>query len=296
MAKKDNTQKRNNSKKLFTANFSTVLSIALVLFMLAFIVMFSFHAYYLSNQIKEEVSFTVYMTGDSSENDAKQVQYELNHNPIVKTTRYISSQDAALMMNKVMGNNHLDVLDGYNPYEASIEVHLKAKDLNVRQIKQFIRTLESKPTVDLVDYRDDLINDINGRIYDISAFVIVILAFLLFISITLINHTISLTINNKKLLIRSMQLVGAKPSFIRRPFIIKGLWLGFIGGVVADVLICGVMLWIYTLLQDLDFSPFYNFYIVVGIGIIALGVLLTFLFSYVAVIKNMNLKNYKLYN
>src|SRR5574344_1867590 len=112
---KDNI--KQNKRRLWTANFSTILSISLVLFMVAFIVLFSYHAYYLSNQIKEQVSFTVYMTSDSSENDTKQLEYELKHNPIVKTTRYISSQDAALMMNKVMGNNHLDVLDGYNPYE-----------------------------------------------------------------------------------------------------------------------------------------------------------------------------------
>lgn len=95
--------------------------------------------------------------------------------------------------------------------------------------------MEAKPTVEMVDYRDDLINNINSELYDASAFVIIILIALLIISITLINHTINLTISSKKLLIRSMQLVGAKSSFIRRPFIIKGLWIGLFSGLLADL-------------------------------------------------------------
>src|SRR5574344_275060 len=281
---KDNI--KQNKRRLWTANFSTILSISLVLFMVAFIVLFSFHAYYLSNQIKEEVSFTVYMTNEATPQDAALLQTDINNNPIVKSSRYISSDMAAQMMDKVMGASHLDVLDGYNPYQASIEVHLKGESLNVRQIKGFINTMESKPTVDFVDYRDDLINDINGEIYDVSAFVLVFLLCLLFISMTLINHTISLTISSKKLLIRSMLLVGANPSYIRRPFLQKGLFLGLFGGILADVFVAGVMFWIYTLLRGLDFSPFYDFYVILALGIIVLGIVLSFVFSYIAVIRN----------
>ena len=93
-----------------------------------------------------------------------------------------------------------------------------------------------------------------------------------------------------------MQLVGAKASFIRRPFLIKGLWLGLIGGVLADIFTLILMLWVSTSLDGFDFSAYYSFYIMVAVGIIVLGVVLTLLFSYIAVIRNMNLKNYKLYN
>ena len=93
-----------------------------------------------------------------------------------------------------------------------------------------------------------------------------------------------------------MQLVGAKASFIRRPFILKGLWLGALGGLLADIFAAAVMVWIYTLLQGFDFTPYYSFYAIVAAGIIILGALLTLLFSYIAVMRNMNLKNYKLYN
>ena len=291
-----NETKQPIKRRLITANFSTVLSIALVLFMVAAIALFTFHAWYFSTQIKEEVSFTVYMNDDASIADGQRLIDELQKNNMVKSAKYISQEEATLMMNKVMGEGHLDVLEGYNPYQASIEIHLKATNFSVNEIKQFIRTCESKPTVDTVDYRDDIINNINYDIYNASAFFAVILIALLIICITLINHTVNLTIRNKKLLIRSMQLVGAKASFIRRPFIIKGLWLGLLGGVVADMLAASLLIWIFTMLKGFDAEVFYSVYIVLGVVIIVLGALLSLLFSYIAVMRNMNLKNYKLYN
>lgn len=294
MSEKKSNQ--NPKARLFTANFSTALSIALVLFIVAFIGLFSFHVWVLSNEIKENVSFTIYMTTDATEQDGLNLQKQVAKNPVVKNVEYHSLEEVTQMMNKDFGENHLDVLEGYNPYSASLEVHLKAKAMKVKQIKQFITTIESKPEVEMVDYRDDMINKINTVYYNLSYLVIIILLSLIFISVTLINHTIALTIRNKKLLIRSMQLVGAKPSYIRRPFLVKGLWLGLVGGLIADVLVAAVLFWMLSILNYPDVSSFYNIYILSAIGIIVLGVVLSFIFSYFAVIRNMNLKNYKLYN
>ncbi len=294
MSEKKNS--KNPKTRMFTANFSTALSIALVLFMVAFIGLFSFHIWILGNEIKENVSFTVYMTTDATEQDGLNLKKQVEKNPVVKSVEYHSLEEVTQMMNKDFGANHLDVLEGYNPYSASLEVHLKAKAMKVKQIKQFIRTIEAKSEVEMVDYRDDMINKINALYYNASYIVIIILLCLLFISVTLINHTIALTIRNKKLLIRSMQLVGAKPSYIRKPFLVKGLWLGLIGGVIADVLVAGVMFWMLSILNYPDVSAFYSIYILSAIGVVVLGIVLSFVFSYIAVIRNMNLKNYKLYN
>lgn len=290
------SNKKYGKQSLLTTNFSTILSIALVLFMVASITLISFHLWNLSSQVKEEVSFTVYVSDDASSEQGKEFTKKLRSNKLVKTAEYISKEDAAKMMNKVMGEQHLDALDGFNPYQASVQVNLKAENFTVKQIKSFITTLESQEIVDTVDYRDDLINDINAVYYNASYFFIAILVALIIISITLINHTINLTIRTKKLLIRSMQLVGAKTSFIRRPFLIKGVWLGILGGTFADIFAAAFLVWLSTSMEGFDFSEFYSFYVLVAIGIILLGAVLTLLFSYIAVIQNMNLKSYKLYN
>ena len=285
----------NKSHGLWSASFSTTLSISLVMFLLGFIFLFIYHAYNVSNEIKEQVSFTVYLNSGTSTEEALGLEKEIQQNPKVKSTKYISPNEAAQMMNKIMGDNHLMVLDSINPYQASIEVNLKAQSLNITQIRQFILTVESKDIVDVVDYRHDLITDINNIIYNISAFIFVLFLCLLFIAVTLINHTIRLSISNKRLQIRSMELIGAKAGFIRRPFIAKGFMLGLIGSIVADVLLSGLLFWAYSSIGGLNLSDHIKIYIIIGVSIIILGTLLTLIFTSRSIRKNMNLKSSKIY-
>ncbi len=286
---------RNKTFILWSVNFSTALSISLVMFLLGFILLFIYHTYIISNEIREQVSFTVYLNFGTTKEQALELEKEIATNARVKSTKYVSSEQAAQMMNKIMGEEHLSVLDGVNPYQPSIEVNLKAKSLNISEIRQFIISVESKDIVDIVDYRHDLVTDINDTIYNISAFIFILFLCLLFIAITLINHTIRLTINNKRLQIRSMELVGAKAGFIRRPFITRGFFLGFIGGLAADVLLAGVLLWVYKQFEGFDLNSHVKVYVVLAVLIMVLGILLSLTFTYSAVRKSMNLKSSRLY-
>ncbi len=265
------------------------------MFLLGFIMLFVYHTYTTSQQIKEQVSFIVYLNLDVDEQQAKELEAEIRKNPKVKTTTYISSTQAAQLMSKVMGEDHLDVLDSVNPYQSSIEVNLKAQALNISEIKQFIVAVEAKDIVDVVDYRHDLITDINDVVYNVSAFIFILFLCLLFIAITLINHTIRLTISSKRLQIRSMELVGAKPGFIRRPFVSHGVLLGLLGAVFADCLLAGLLYWIYSSIKGLILQEHIIVYAAIGSTIIILGVLLSFTFTFRAVRKSMNLNSSRLY-
>ena len=284
-----------NPVALWSANFSTVLSIALVLFMLGFMLTFIFHAFTASNNLKENVSFTVYLMDGTMEEDALNLEKELKKNANVKSTQYISSEQAAKIMNEVMGENHLEVLGAVNPYAASIVVNLKAESLNYTTIKRFITSLEAKDIVDNVDYRQDLVKDINNAVYNISAFVLAFIICLLIIAITLINHTIRLTIYSKRFLIRSMELVGAKPSFIRRPFLLKGLFFGLIGGLIANVLLFGILFWVSRTFSQIITPENYQIYGMIGLAILIFGILLAFISTFISVFRFMYLRNEKLY-
>lgn len=284
-----------NPVALWSANFSTVLSIALVLFMLGFMLTFIFHAFTASNNLKENVSFTVYLMDGTMEEEALNLEKELKKNANVKSTQYISSEQAAKIMEEVMGENHLEVLGAVNPYAASIVVNLKAESLNYTTIKRFITSLEAKDIVDNVDYRQDLVKDINNAVYNISAFVLAFIICLLIIAITLINHTIRLTIYSKRFLIRSMELVGAKPSFIRRPFLLKGLFFGLIGGLIANVLLFGILFWVSRTFSQIITPENYHIYGMIGLAILIFGILLAFISTFISVFRFMHLRNEKLY-
>jgi len=257
--------------------------------------LFIFHAFTASNNLKENVSFTVYLVDGVDENEAISLEKDLKANTYVKSTEYISPEKASQMMSKVMGENHLEVLGSVNPYAASINVNLKAESLNNKDIRRFITTLEAKDIVDNVDYRQDLVQDINTAVYNVSAFVLAFIVCLLIIAVTLINHTIRLSIYSKRFLIRSMQLVGAKASFIQKPFLLKGLLFGLIGGLVADVFLVGIIFWVSSSFPQLilqDYFPIYG--ITLGV-VLVFGIILSFTFTFFSVFSSMNLRNEKLY-
>ncbi|MBP6429226.1 MAG: permease-like cell division protein FtsX [Bacteroidales bacterium] len=284
-----------NPVSLWSANFSTVLSISLVLFMLGFMLLFIFHAFTASNNLKENVSFTVYLVDGVVDEDAAGLEKDLKANKYVKSTEYISPEKASQMMSEVMGENHLEVLGSVNPYAASINVNLKAESLNDKDIRRFITTLEAKDIVDNVDYRQDLVQDINTAVYNVSAFVLAFIVCLLIIAVTLINHTIRLSIYSKRFLIRSMQLVGAKASFIQKPFLLKGLLFGLIGGLVADVFLVGIIFWVSSSFKQLILQSYYPIYgIVLGV-VLVFGIILSFTFTFFSVYSSMHLRNEKLY-
>lgn len=280
---------------LWNANFSTVLSISLVLFMLGFMLFFIFHAFTASNNLKENVSFTVYMVDGVDEEAVISLEEDLKANEYVKSTEYISPEKAAIMMSEVMGESHLEVLGSVNPYAASINVNLRAKSLNNKDIRRFIISLEEKNIVNNVDYRQDLVQDINTAVYNISAFVLAFIVCLLIIAVTLINHTIRLSIYSKRFLIRSMQLVGAKASFIQKPFLLKGFLFGLIGGLVADLFLVGIIFWIGSSFEQLILEEYYPIYgIILGI-VLVFGIILSFSFTFFSVLGSMNLRNDKLH-
>lgn len=284
-----------NPVSLRSSNFSTVLSISLVLFMLGFMLLFIFHAFTTSNTLKENVSFTVYLIDGVQQEDALNLEKELKKNKNVKSTEYISPEKAAKIMDAVMGDNHLDVLGSINPYSASITVNLKAESLNDADIHRFITSVEAKDIVDNVDYRQDLVKDINQAVYNVSAFILAFIICLLIIAVTLINHTIRLTIYSKRFLIRTMELVGAKPMLIRRPFLIKGIYFGLIGGAIADILLIGIILWVSNSFNGIISPAFYSIYGMILAIILVFGVILSFFCTYLSVYRFMHLRNEQLY-
>ncbi|MDR1725443.1 MAG: permease-like cell division protein FtsX [Bacteroidales bacterium] len=287
--------KNHSPVSLWSANFSTILSIALVLFMLGFIMLFIFHAYKVSVELKEQVSFTVYLNAGSSDLDGKELEKEIKRENIVKSTQYISSEDARTEMNKLMGEEHLTVLDSVNPYQASIIVNLKAEALDISHIKRFINYVEAKDIVEMVDYRHDLISNINSTIYNVSVITAVFFLCLLFISITLINHTIRLTIYSKRFIIRTMELVGAKGSSIRKPFLLRGLIFGLLGGFIACLLLTGLLWWIYQTFEGFIKPENYIIYIQIEAVVWFFGIAMSFICSAISVFGYMNMRTEKLY-
>ncbi len=291
MGKKDNQQAR---RQLRNSYLTTVISIALVLFLLGAVGYLMLNAQRLSNYVKENIGFNVVLKDNVREAEVRRLQKYLDASSYVKSTEYIDKERAAEELKEQLGEDFVDFL-GYNPLLSSIEVKLFAEFANPDSIKKVEEIFVSFPQVKEVFYQKNLIHKVNENVNKISLVLLAFSALLLLIAIALINNTIRLSIYSKRFLINTMQLVGATKGFIRQPFISTSLLHGFIGAVLANGLLAGG---VYILHKELGgFIGFDNIELVgiLFVLVILVGMLLSLTSTFFAVNKYLRLKTDQLY-
>jgi cell division transport system permease protein len=284
----------NSSRKTKTLYVSTVISIALVLLMTGLLGLILVHAKNLSKYVKENIVLNIIVNEGAKEVDIAALQRQLDANPYVLKTQYVSKELAARNLTKDLGEDFVDFL-GYNPLLSSIDVYLKADYANNTSIQQFSATVNKNPLVKEVVYQKSLIDLVNRNIQGIGLVILAFASILLIIAVALINNTIRLAIYSQRFLIKSMQLVGATKSFIRKPFLNYGILHGFLGGLIAIILL---LISLYVAQQQVPemiiLRDWFEFSLVF-IGVIVLGILISGLSTYFAVSKFLRLKIYDLY-
>jgi len=261
-----------NQKKLNSSYIITVISTSLVLLLIGFLGITIFHAKKISNYAKENIGFSIVMKEKARDVNIIRFKKNLDTKKYIKSTEYITKQQAAKKLEKELGENFIDFL-GYNPLLPSIEVRFKAKYANVDSLALIEKKILANENVKKIFYQKSLVQLLNKNIKKIS-FLILGFCFLLFIiSITLINNTIRLSVYNKRFIIRNMFLVGATQRFIRKPFIIKGILCGVFSSFFAILLLLGFIYFFqsqipdYIILYDIKIY-LYIFALVITIGII----------------------------
>lgn len=284
----------NSSRKTKTLYVSTVISIALVLLMTGLLGLILVHAKNLSKYVKENIVLNIIVNEGAKEVDITALQKQLDANPYVLKTQYVSKELAARNLTKDLGEDFVDFL-GYNPLLSSIDVYLKADFANNESIEKFTATVNKNALVKEVVYQKSLIDMVNQNIQGIGLVILAFASILLIIAVALINNTIRLAIYSQRFLIKSMQLVGATKSFIRKPFLNYGILHGLLGGLIAIILL---LLTLYVAQQQVPemiiLRDWFEFSMVF-IGIIILGVLISGLSTYFAVSKFLHSKIYDLY-
>ena len=218
----------SSAKKTKTIYISTVFGIAMVLLMIGLLGLILVHANNLSRYVKENIVLNIFMDDSAHETDVLQLQKQLDANPMVKQTQYVSKELAARNLQKDLGEDFVKFL-GYNPLSQSLDIYLKADYANNAGIDKFKAQLLKNPLVKEVKYQQSLVDQMNSNLTSISLIILVFAGIFVILSVALINNTIRLAIYSQRFLIKSMQLVGATKGFIRKPFLLYGLWHGLLG-------------------------------------------------------------------
>ncbi|MEO8796165.1 MAG: permease-like cell division protein FtsX [Daejeonella sp.] len=283
-----------SSKKTKTIYISTVISIALVLLMTGLLGLIVVHAKNLSNYVKENIVLNIIVNDGAKEVDVLALQKQIDSNPYVLKTQYVSKELAARNLTKDLGEDFVEFL-GYNPLLSSIDVYLKADYANSESIDTFTKQLNKNPLIKEVIYQKSLIDMVNQNIRGIGLVLLAFAGILLIIAIALINNTIRLAIYSQRFLIKSMQLVGATRNFIRKPFMTYGIMHGLLAGLIAIILLLGILYLAQKQVPEMVILRNWFEFGLVFAGVIGIGILISGLSTYFAVSKFLRLKIYDLY-
>lgn len=297
--------KKHKSNSL--AELSTIFGMTLLLTLFGVFVYFMWTANKKSAEIKEQLSMDILFHETVDESIVRMMEKKLKSmDGIVKKALYVSKEDAQKLMLKHVGKDAFEILDGVNPLPSSIHVNLSSSYVNPDSAANFAAqiTKGNEHIISEVAYNESQFLEIGTVFKNFELIMLFIAGVLLIIAILLIYNTIRLAVFSKRFMIRTMQLVGAKSFFIRRPFILKAFYQGLISAILAVLFL--LSLWYsFTIINPniiselstdkfllnneiLEFS-------VIAIGILITGILISVVSTYFALNKFIWVKSEKLY-
>ena len=286
----DKFQKR----RLLSSYFSVVLSVFLVLFLLGILGFFIINSKKLADNFREEIAMTVFFKNDANDSILKAFGKELKAAPFTKSYVYVSKEAAAKQHTDIIGEDFMTFL-GTNPLQNSYDIHLKADYVVKDSISKIEGQLRKNKMVADIVYDKQLVNLVNDNIKKVSMWILIISTFLTIIAVLLINSSLRLSIYSHRFIIKTMQMVGATKSFIRKPFVLRSIKLGMIGAGLAIIALIVVLVYLQTNFPDLGILDDKLLVAFVLLFVFGIGVLITWISTYFATQRFLNLRTDDLY-
>ena len=283
-------EERFNKRRLISTYFSVVVSISLVLFLTGILGILLVNSKKVADHFKEQIVMTIYVKDSAKEIELKQLQKTLRLNTATKNVIFVSKEEASKRHANEIGEDFMEFL-GYNPLLNSMDVYFKASFLNPAMVSKLSKDIALYSYVSEVVYDRPLLELLDENIKKITFWMLLASGMFIFVAVLLINSSIRLSIYSKRLIIKTMQLVGATKSFIRRPFIKTHILMSTLGAIVA---MSGMALVIYEMqkrfpeLQIFD-NPLEPVLVFIGVFLLGLGI--TIISTFFATQRYLNLKS-----
>lgn len=287
-------QYKKKKKRIDLLFVTATVSTSLVLILIGLVTMLLLSAGKLSSDLREEMTLELVLEDGAGQNEIIHLQNRLKQEPYTKECTFISKEEALGEMSREMGVDPTEFLQ-YNPFYASFSLKLNAEYANRDSLESIILGLKAVPQIRELNYQRDLLDAVNSNIRKVTVTLLALAALLAIISITLINNTIRLTIYSLRFILYSMKLVGAKWSFIRRPFIRKDLKIGLTAALLACAAIWGALKFCVRYEPGIASLLDREMLIPVFVVIIAVGLLITWLCALTSVNRFLRMKSGELY-
>jgi len=281
--------------RLATSRITTVISIALVLFIIGLLGVIMINASTIADRVRESIGFEIMLSADMNEDGLSQMEKDLSAKPYVKSVKYVSREEAVQETIDMLGHDFREVVE--SNISASFQLKIKSEYTVEDSLLKIKKSLSQMQYVNDIVYEKNYVKEVNENLQKISIILLIISGILLLISIALISNTIRLAIYSKRFLIRSMLLVGAKRKTIYIPFIITGIVQGIWGAVIAVLLLFVLFYFAHThpfFSEMIDFTQYQHYAELLGI-LFVLGILITWFSTLFSVRKYIKMKIDKLY-
>ena len=286
----DNYQKR----RVLNNYFSVVISITVVLFFVGILGLFLLNTKSLASHFKEQIVMTVYLKDSAKDIEITQMQKKIQLNSSTKRVQFKSKEEAAEEYARDIGEDFVEFL-GFNPLLNSIDIYFNAAYVNALSLNQTKTEIEISDFVAEVVYDQPLVTLLEKNIERISYVLLISTALFVVIALLLINSSIRLSIYSKRFVIKTMQLVGATKSFIRRPFILSHLSLGIISSFLALTAL-NFLLWeVNKRFPEIEIMQQTSELMIVFGSILILGISVTGVSTFFATQRYLNLKTDAVY-
>jgi len=287
--------KSYQKRRLQSSYFSVVVSIALVLFMLGILGLILLKSTKVTNHFKEKMAMTLFLKDNVSKKNIDSLRVSLQKEPFTRKIIYISKKQAAKDFQKEIGEDFLKFI-GKNPIKNGIDVYLKAEYVTPEKMKIIEKKFQKNKDVYEVSYDKPLIQLLTQNIKRISFWLLVLSGFFAVVAIFLINSAIRLSVYSKRFNIKTMQMVGATKSFIRKPFIWQGIKLGIIGAVIALIGLGFVVYYLDKKIPSLALLKDYITLVYLTGGVLVTAFMITWISTYFATQRFLNLQSDELYD
>lgn len=278
MAHSGKRTNRRTSQAQLTTQFTTIVGMSLTLFLMALIGLGWLFGHHATVQLRQQVHVQVYLQRDLGANAVETARLAVASDPAVAAASYLDPEEAAAELEEELGESFVAFL-GYVPLPPVIDVRILPAQAHAEALAEAATRFDALPGVADVVWQGDLLSNIEATINRLTPPLLVVAFVCLMVAMALLNNTIRLTIFARRFLIRSMQLIGARPRLVRRPFLIQGLMLGLASGVFSFAGVVGLLAMLKPHVGALD--P--TFLAVAGGSLVGAGALLGTVFSGVAV-------------
>lgn len=290
----NNSFEKYQKRRLRSSYLSVIISIALVLFLVGFLGLILLKTNSITKHFKEKFAITIFLNDNAKSSDVEILQAELNNAEYSKKVEYVSKKEAAEKYSEEIGEDFVSFL-GDNPLKNAIDVNLKSEFVTPEKMVEIEENLLIRSIVAEVVYDKPLIELLTKNISRISFWMLLFSALFTLIAVVLINSSIRLSVYSKRFTIKTMQMVGATKGFIRKPFILQSIKLGVLGAIVS---IMGLLIFIFyvnRMVPEIELLSDYKVLAILFAFIIVMGILISWLSTFFATQRFLNLRTDELY-